>query len=201
MKFRNRHIILIALAAWLCSCSASKKFTLSHYDENKNSFQSVYSQYKELYSKRPFSMHTQGKEFDHASLEILSDTMNYIYDFDLRENKINDTLKKYRFDSIAIRQFIHDMQTLNCTWVTKLDYFENRQKKYMVFLSIRHRKLESLFKKNKYFTLAFFDEAQPSDNEGRLQDRRNRRNLRKINGANFYRINDRIFYSVSRTFR
>jgi hypothetical protein len=164
-------------------------------------FQSVYEQYTKIFANQPFSLHTKGKNFNQASLEIISDTMNFIYDFELNEKRLNDTLLKYRFDTLAMQNLINDMQKLNCTWITKLDYFENRQKKFLVFASIRHKELESLFNKNKYFTLAFFEEPQPSDMEGRLQDRRNRRNLRKINGANFFRINDKLFYSLSRNFR
>lgn len=193
--------MLISFTGVLLSCSHSKKFTTGYYEENKPLFQSVYEQYKTIFAKTPFAFHIKGKTSRDASLEILTDTLNYIYEFDLNEKKLNDTLYKYRFDTSAVQKLISDMQRLNCTWITKLDYFENRVKKYMVFVSIRHKELESLFKDTKYFTLAFFDEPQPSDTEGRLQDRRNRRNLRKINGANFYRINDRIFYSLSRNFR
>jgi hypothetical protein len=201
MKLKEYHIIIIFSAGMLFSCSTSRKFTTNYYDENKTLFQSVYDQYKKIFAKQPFSLHTKGKTFNQASLEIITDTMNFIYDFDPREKKLTDTLLKYRFDTVAVQTLISDMQKLNCTWITKLDYFENRQLKYLVFISIRHKELESLFKKNKYFTLAFFDVPQPSDTEGRLQDRRNRRNLRKINGANFYRINDKVFYSLSRNFR
>jgi len=201
MKFNINHILLLFLAGIQLSCSYSKKFTTGYYEENRKDFQSVYQQYKGIFAKKPFAFHMKGNTFNQASLEIITDTMEYIYNFDLNEKKIIDTLVKYRFDTLTVQQLIKDMQSLNCTWITKLDYFENRQKKYLVFISVRHKKLESLFKPTKYFTLAFFEEPQPSDTEGRLQDRKNKKNLRKINGANFYRINDKLFYSLSRNFR
>ena len=98
-------------------------------------------------------------------------------------------------------ELINDMQKAHCTWITNLDYYEKRQKKFLVFISVRDKKLDAFLRSEKYFTLAFFDQPQPSDVKGRLLDKEDLENPRKINGSVFWKINDSVFYALSGQFR
>jgi hypothetical protein len=183
------------------SCSYSKEFPRTYYAENSEVLQSIKQRYKQNYNQHPFSLEIRDKAFEQLGLEMILDTIRYIYSFQIKDPSLADTLHRYGYKARDVLELIHDMQQVQCTWLNNLDYYENLEKKYLVFLSIRHRKLESVWRKDRYFTLAFFDTPQPFDEKGRLLDRKNRKQLRKINGAVFYKIDDRTGYALTTHFR
>jgi hypothetical protein len=201
MKYRNHHIAVLLLACVLLSCSYSKKFSRTYYQENDSLFQSINLRFKELYGKHPFSVEMKDRQFRRIGFEIITDSIKYIYNFGIDEPRFSDTLQKYKFNVQAVTTLIRDMQTVHCTWITNLDYYENRQKKFLVFISIRHGKLKAFLRSEKYFMLAFFDRPQRFDDKGRLLDNQDRNTLHKINGGLFWKINDRVCYSLSASFR
>ena len=134
-------------------------------------------------------------------MEIHTDSIKYIYGFRMDEPFLLDTLYKYQFDVKAMNELIDDMQKAHCTWITNLDYYEQRQKKYLVFISVRDKELDAFLRPEKYFTLVFFDQPQPFDDKGRLLDNEDLKKMRKINGSIFRRINDRVYYALSGQFR
>lgn len=200
MKRNVYYITLLLLASSFASCSYSRKFTETYYKENEEVLKSISSRYKELYEKHPFSLEIKDKEFNQIGIEIITDTIKYVYSFD-HEPDLIDTLERYNFDVHAMSTLINDMQRVHVTWLTNLDYYENREQKYLVFMSMRHRKLKAFLKAEKYFTLAFFDRRQNYDEKGRLLDKIDRKNIFKINGGVFRKLTDRVSYSVSGNFR
>jgi hypothetical protein len=200
MRYTGYYITILLLALVFTSCSYSRKFTETYYKENEPLLQSIMTRYKELYEKHPFSLEIKDKEFQQIGFEILTDSIRYIYSFD-NEPDLLDTLVKYKFDVDAMSTLVNDMQQAHCTWITNLDYYENRQEKYLVFISIRNKKLKAFLKSEKYFTLAYFDTRQYYDEKGRLLDKADRKTLRKINGSIFHRLNDRVCYSLRGNFR
>lgn len=191
-------LIIVAIGT---SCSYSKKFSQEYYLENEEMLHSIKTRFRDHYKTRPFSIEIKDKDFRQVGLEIITDTVRYIYTFELSDPALIDTMQKYHFDVPFMRSLIDDMRKTHCTWLTNLDYFENLKAQHLVFLSIRHHRLESLFKKDKYFTLAFFENPQPFDEKGRLLNRVNKKELRKINGAIFYRMKDRVAYAINSDFR
>jgi len=200
MKNRIYYIAFLFVVCTFFSCWSSKKVTGDYYRQNETMLQSIQQRFKQLYEERPFSAEIQDKAFTKLGLEIMTDTMRYIYKFNLNESSLSDTLVKYNFNVQKINELINDMKNIRCTWITNLDYYENRQKKYLVFISIRHKELESS-RSDKYFTLAFFESRQFFDNKRRLLNKQDRKDLRKINGQIFYKINDRVCYAVAGSFR
>jgi hypothetical protein len=162
---------------------------------------SIRDRYRAVYAKKPFSIEFKDNKFRYIAYEILSDTMRYIYNFDLEQRSLADTLDKYHYDTKEIIGIIADMRSIRCTWISKLDYFENRDLKSLVFISVRHNKLKSLTKGEKYYALAFFNERQYFDPQGRLTDRSEKKRMREINGQVFRRITDRICYAITGNFR
>jgi hypothetical protein len=199
----NRIIYISALLfAWvLTSCSPSKKFTRGYYSINEAKMQSILQRYKKIYDGRPFSLEFKNEAQSRISIEIHTDSIKYIYNFKLDEPFLQDTLRKYNFDARAMNQLISDMQKTHCTWINNLDYYERREKKYLVFLSVRDKKLDAFLSSEKYFTLVFFEQKQPVDEKGRLLDNDDRKKMRRINGEIFRRINDKVFYAVTGHFR
>jgi hypothetical protein len=200
---------LLAVSLWLSlgsllflsSCSSSNNFSIRYYTENKDELVSIRSRYDKIYEEKPFHIEFKDKSFTHISFEILTDTMRMIYNFDLRQSNLADTLDKYHYNTPGIIGLISDMQHIRVMWISKLDYYENREKKSLVFISIRHRQLESFMKGEKYYALAFFNERQTFDNKGRLTDRSEKKRMREINGQIFRRITDRVCYAITGNFR
>src|SRR5689334_14129551 len=153
MKYILYHIIAVSLVCSCMSCSYSKKFSHTYYQENDSLFRSIRSQYKQLYEEHPFSVGIKDKGFQHMTFEIITDTIKYVYNFETTEPRLVDTLVKYQFDVQGITHLLNDMQRIHCTWITNLDYYENMEKKYLVFISIRHKKLKAFMRSEKYFTL------------------------------------------------
>ena len=189
------------LLCTMLSCSYSKKFTQNYYRDNETTLQSIRQRFKDLYDKRPFSLELKDKKLSQIGIEIHTDSIKYIYSFRTDEPFLIDTLYKYGFDVKAMSELINDMQKAHCTWITNLDYYEKRQKKFLVFISVRDKKLDAFLRSEKYFTLVFFDQPQPFDDKGKLLDNEDLEKMRKINGSIFRRINDKVYYALSGQFR
>lgn len=201
MKTNIFYIALCLLITSLASCSYSKKFTREYYHSHEATLESIRTRYKSLVEKNPFSLELKDRNLNRIGLEIHTDTFRYIYTFRTDEPYLLDTLHKYNYDVKAISDLINDMQKAKCTWITNLDYYEKKRRKFLVFLSVRDKKLNAFLRPEKYFTLAFFDEVQSYDEKGRLLDNEFPDQERKINGSTFRRITDRVYYALSTKFR
>lgn len=198
---RLYYIPVLFMLYALGSCSTTNNFTTRYYAENKDMLNSVRERFQEYYKQKPFHIEFKDKNFRHISYEILTDTTRLIYNFDLDEPNLADSLDKYGYNTARIVELIADMRRIRCTWISKLDYYENREKKSMVFISVRHNQLESLLNGEKYYALAFFNERQSFDARGRLTDKSEKKRMREINGQVFHKINDRVCYAITGNFR
>jgi hypothetical protein len=68
-------------------------------------------------------------------------------------------------------------------------------------MSIKPVALKRPFAYAKYYVLTYFPQPQYFDSEGRLLQKRRLKELRKINGEIFKRINSKVCYTVSGRFR
>lgn len=202
MKRTVTIIAFFILAAAAFTSCAPKNFTTRYYEENRDMLTSIRDRFRKCYNQKPFSIVFQDRSFRYISYEMLSDTMRYIYNFDLEEHALADTLDKHGYDTKEIISLIADMRAIRCTWISKLDYYENREMKNLVFVSVRNNQLKSLTKGEKYYALAFFNERQLFDDKGRLTDKSDKKKrYREINGQVFHRITDRICYAITGNFR
>ena len=201
MNRRIYHIIALFFLCPVLSCSYSKKFTQNYYRENETILLSIRDRFKELYAKNPFSLELIDQKVRRIGMEIHTDSIKYIYSFRMDEPFLLDTLYKYQFDVKAMTELINDMQKANCTWITNLDYYEKLQKKFLVFISVRDKKLDEFLRSEKYFTLVFFDQSQPFDEKGRLLDMEDLKRIRLINDGVFRKINDKVSYALTGKYR
>src|SRR5688572_7404772 len=134
MKKLVQYTLYSILPGILLSCSYSRKFTENYYQDNQSTLQSIRTRYKALYEKSPFSLELKDARLNRIGMEIHTDSIKYIYTFRTDEPYLLDTLYKYNYDVKAISELINDMQKAHCTWITNLDYYEKRKKKFMVFL-------------------------------------------------------------------
>lgn len=199
----NRHFLFSLLIALLffSGCASSKLFSKRYYFENQKVLTGIEQSYKALYAQKPFSLGFTDRSFKTISVEIITDTLKYIYEFDGTQSSMQDTLVKYGLPVKPIIQLINEMQSIKCIWINNLDYYENNQKKQLIFMSIRPVAVRLPFTSESYYILSFYNQPQYFDSEGRLLDNRRQRKLRKVNGEIFHRINDKVCYTISGSFR
>ena len=189
--------IIIAL---LFSCSA-KNISSNYYYEHEKVLDSIQQSYKELYKKKPFTIAFNDKAFSTVTVELITDTLTYIYEFGANEKRLNDTLHKFHLDSTGVNRLIRRMQSIRCTWVNNFDYYVDEQKRSLIFISIKPVVFHPFLSYKKYYILTYFSQPQHFDEQGRLLDKKKLRQLRKINGEIFRRINDKVCYTISGQFR
>jgi hypothetical protein len=201
MPNKKIHILLIPfIAALLFSCSP-KNISTKYYYENEKTLDRIEESYKALYPLGPFNVGFTDRNFKTVSLEIITDTLSYIYEFGVNETRILDTLSAYNLNTTRISTLIKEMRDIRCAWISYSDYYVDEKKHNMILMSIKPVALKSLFSYAKYYVLSYFPQPQYFDSEGRLLDKRKLRRLRKINGEVFHRINNRVCYSVAGHFR
>ncbi|MBS1734574.1 MAG: hypothetical protein JST02_14860 [Bacteroidetes bacterium] len=198
MKRLVPYILLIAVFGTSCS---SKIIPTRYYEENKEVLDRIEESYSKLYKQKAFTLGFSDKYFQTISLEIITDSLKYVYEFGLEEKRIKDTLLKYDFDVSGVTELVREMRSIRCTWIDNFDHYVDGKKKALIFISIKPVGLGGFFSKKKYYILTYFSQPQYYDKDGRLLDNRKQRELQKLNGEIFRRINDKVCYTISSNYR
>jgi hypothetical protein len=191
--------LFFCISLMLDSCVSTN--ISKYYAEHRLTLDSIEQNYRSIYMLRPFSLLFTDKSFKHISLEINTDTIKYIYEFALTENRLKDSNEKYNLSPLRMEGLINSMKSIGCQWVGNLDYYEDQKKHSLVYISIRSKTSRFPLVDKRYYILTYYSQPQYYDSEGRLLDHRRRRRLRKINKEIFRRINDKVCYTVSNVFR
>ncbi len=199
--FLSNSCFFLLLMLSSCATSLPKHFAINYYKTNEQAIVKIEKLYNEIYKVKPIVAEFTDNTFSYVSIEMKSDSVRYIYEFNLNDNRLQDTLKKFGYNSLAVTSLMRDMKSLKCTWINTLDYYIDEKKQSLVFMSIRPKAFDALFSNKKYYALAFYKQPQYYDSEGRLLDKRNRKRLRIVNNEIFWRINDRVCYTVMDHFR
>jgi hypothetical protein len=193
-------LLFSGLAGIFLSCSP-KNISSNYYYQHERVLDRIEESYKVLYQQQPFTIAFTDREFETITFEILTDTLSYIYQFDIKETRFTDTLIAYHFNAPEIVELIQHMKSIHCTWLNKLEYYVDEKRNFLIMMSIKPVALNAPFSYKKYYTLTYFPQPQSFDSSGQLLDKKNSRRLRKIKGEVFKRINDKVCYSVSGNFR
>lgn len=196
----TRTILFSGILSFIISCSP-KNISTKYYYQNEKVLNRIEETYKSLYQKEPFTIAFTDRNFNTISLEIITDTLSYIYEFTVGETRLTDTLVVYHLNALKIVELIRQMQSIRCTWIKKIDYYVDEKKNTLIFMSIKPVALKAPFSYSKYYVLTYFPQPQYFDTTGQLLDKRKLRRLRKINGEIFKRINDKVCYTISGNFR
>ena len=192
-------IFLLAFSSIIFSCRTAN--ISNYYFKNQQVLGSIKGTYIQQYKNKPFSIEFTDKLFNHVSIEFITDSIKYIYEFEIKESRIKDTLIKYNLQSGEVQRIIAQMKSIHCIWINNLDYYTDNKKKQLVFISIKSKPLILPFNNKKYFIITYFSQPQYFDAEGRLLDKRHLHKLRKINEDIFKRINDKVAYTISDRYR
>jgi hypothetical protein len=195
-----RTILLVGVVSFIYSCSP-KNISTKYYYQNEKVLDKIEETYKALSAQNPFTVGFTDRAFKTVSLEIITDTLSYIYEFNIDEPRLNDTLLAYHFNVPKVIKLIQQMQSIRCAWIKNLDYYVDDKKNTLVLMSIKAVALHAPLSYKKYYVLTYFQQPQYFDQDGNLLDKRQRRRLRKINGEVFKRINDKVCYTISGKFR
>ena len=193
--------ILLIAAALLAGCRAGRQFPGNYYFQHEQAIIAIEKQYAQLTSKRLISLGFTDGAFRHVLTEMKTDSIRYVYEFNLSDPSFADTLTKYGYNAATCMSLLQHMKAIKCTWINKLDYYTDKEAKLLTFMSIRNNVRTSPFSPEKYFILTFYQQPQYYDENGVLLDRRNLRRARKVNNEIFYRINEKVCYTVSAKFR
>ena len=198
----NRKIYQLLFAAVVfCSCNSRQKISTKYYNENEKMLNNIEQSFKTLYRQKPFSIEFTDRSFNFVSIEIMTDSIKYIYEFGINEIRLKDTLPKYALNEKGISDIISQMRSVHCTWINSLDYYVDEQKNSLIFISMRPVGLSKPFTNKKYYILTYFSQPQYFNNEGKLLVKKQRNKIRKINGEIFWRINDKVCYTIAARFR
>ena len=190
----------LVLAGTIVSCSP-KNISTRYYFQNKKTLDKIETSYKQLYQQAPFNVGFTDREFKTLSLEIITDTLSFIYEFSLHEPRLKDTLFAYHLNAPAIIELINQLHSIRCAWIDRSDYYVDEKKHSLIFMSIKPVALKRPFAYSKYYVLTYFEQPQYFDSQGRLLNKRKLNELRKINGEIFKRINNKVCYTISGKFR
>ena len=193
-------ILFTIITGFMLSCSP-KNISTKYYYQNEKALDKIEESYKSIYKQTPFNVGFTDRDFNNLTLEIITDTLSYIYEFTLNEKRLTDTLLKYNLKATPVIDIIQQMHTIRCAWINQSDYYVDEKKYSLIFMSIKPVALKRPFAYSKYYVLSYFPQPQYFDSEGRLLQKRKLKDLRKINGEIFKRINSKVCYTISGRFR
>ena len=198
----TRYLFFILISYLLLHSSCSTKIVSNNfYQLNRETLDSIESRYEKLNVIKPFAVAFTNKTMDMVLVEFISDSLTRIYEFNINDQRLIDSLAKYNYDTVLIPSLIRKMQQTKVTWINNYDYYVNDQPQQMIYLSIKPVTIRYPFTPPKYITLAYFRTVQVFDEKGRLLDSRRTRRIRKLNNQTFYKITDRICYTIAEKYR
>ncbi len=200
-KYLMAIVSVFGIVVLSSSCSTAKNYSTRYYYQHEQTLSKIETSYSSIIQQTPFNIAFNNKAFTTLTFEIKTDALTYRYEFGATEQRLTDTLVKYHLDAARITQLVADMQSIRCIWINNLDYYVDDKKKSLVFISIKTSASRSLFGYKKYYILTYFTQPQYFDEQGRLMLRRKRKEIHKINGDIFRRINDKICYTISEQYR
>ncbi len=192
-------LFLLATLVQVTSCTTLN--ITNYYHKHHPSLDSIEEVYRQAYTEKPFSIEFTDRPFERVSLELVTDTLTYIYEFWVGEERMQDTLHKYGYNAAVINDLITRMRAVDCTWINNLDYYADEKKQTLIYISLWPRAINSPFVKKKYYILTYFSQPQYFDSMGNLMAGRRMKRVRKINAEVFKRISDRVAYTLSDRFR
>lgn len=198
-SIRLYHLFLLIILVQAASCTSLN--ITNYYRKNQSALDSIEAVYRKAYLKKPFSIEFTDRPFNRLSLELVTDTLTYIYEYTVGDPRLQDTLIRYGYDTAPINNLITDMRAMECTWIDNLDYYTEERKHSLIYISLWPRVFNSPFANKKYYILTYFQQPQYFDSDGRLLVGRRLRRIRRINADVFRRINDKVAYTISDRFR
>src|SRR5687767_6896723 len=95
MRNSLSYLLFFAVTILFCSCSSTQQISVKYYEKNETVLDSIEASYKVLSAVKPFALQFTNKKFNEVSIDIITDSLRYVYAFTVGEPRFSDTLKKY----------------------------------------------------------------------------------------------------------
>jgi hypothetical protein len=181
-----KYLFLLIL---LNSCGINKNIPITYYTDNRQTLDSIQQLYQKTSERQKFSIGFIDNRFNCISIELISDTLKYLYNFNTGEPRISDTLSKFRIDGTGMLKLLNLMKRIHCIWISNIDYYESEKKHMLISFCIKPKKSISFLLANKYYKLLYFPGIQ------------NYKNNRLLGNNKVMKINARVAYTISAAFR
>jgi len=111
------YLLIMMLLTTSCASSLPKNFAKKYYTQNERTIVRMEVLYNKLYKTKPIAVEFTDNAFKRISIEMKTDSLNYIYEFDLNDQKLKDTLHKFKYDTSGVMALLRAMQSIKCTWI------------------------------------------------------------------------------------
>jgi hypothetical protein len=185
----------------LCTaCGVNKIYPKEYYSQNKAILYEIQKTFTAITKHKSIAIAFTDWQYDNVSIELKTDTVRYIFDFNYGEARIKDTLQKFGYNGALVQNMLANMKKIKCTWINSLDYYVDNKPNTLLFMAINAKRF-AFNLKSTYYLFNFYEQPQYYDEEGRLLNKKTLRKLRKVNNEIFYRITDKVCYTISSKFR
>jgi len=120
-------ILLLMFSSF--ATSLLKHFAINYYKTNELAIVNIEKLFTKTYKVKPIVAEYTGNTFNYVSIKMKTDSVRYIYEFNIYENRLLDTLKKFGYDTLAVITLIREMKFLECTWLNTPDYYVDDKNK------------------------------------------------------------------------
>ena len=141
----------------MVSCRAtSERKSAKYYQQNKTQITEILKLYEKLYAQQPFSGGYSDKSYKYVTMEILTDTVRYIYSSKGdSKTKLFETIRKFDYDTTMLKKWSIQMKDIKCLWLSKATFNVNQKEEIVTFLSFKSVLIDKPFVENKYYILLF----------------------------------------------
>lgn len=158
VKRISMYIICCILVAFLASCaSTSTRKTADYYRQNEQAIKEIRKLYDTLYRQQPFASGFTDKSCKYYVLQVMTDTLRYIFDTEHNERKLYETVLRFQYDTAMLRQLAMKMKTLKCLWLARAPVYSETKSDTVEYLSFKSVSVDKPFEENKYYVLIFLD--------------------------------------------
>jgi hypothetical protein len=177
------------LLVLLTSCGINKNIPIKYYSDNRQTLDSIQQLFLKTGERQKFSIGFIDNRFNCISIELITDTLKYLYNFNTGESRISDTLSKFRINGTGLLNLIRLMKSIQCIWISNIDYYESEKKYTLTSFSIKPKRAKSFLLANRYYILLYFPIIQ------------NYKKNRLLGNNKIMKINARVAYTISAAFR
>ncbi len=200
MKIKTSSILIIITCIAHVSCVVSKRYPELYYKNYEPLLNNLHTIYSAAYITKPLAIAYTDWQYDNVSIELKTDTVKYIYNFNIQDPALYDTLTTYGYSAQVTKVLLQIMKSVRCTWINSIEYNVDGTANNLISIAV-HAKSGLLNFKSKYYVFHYYQQAQYYNEAGKLLNKKKLKQLRKVNNEIFYRITDKVCYTISNKFR
>ena len=123
-------------------------------------------------------------------MEVTTDTLRSIYNNEISEKQLFETISRFSYDTSMLKQLSTNMKEIECLWIDKASFYLDEKKDTVTFISFRSVNFNKPFVENKYYILLFLKKKLEHPY---IQNR--------IKKGELIRINDLVYFMIGNKFR